>query len=495
MTTRRVAIIGGGVAGLATAYRILRTASEQSFDVQVGVVESERVGGKIRTDVRDGYVCEAGPNGFLDNEPATLRLVDDLGLRDSLVRSHDSARRRFLLRRGTLHELEMNPVKFMRSPLLSRWGRVRAGCEFFVKPYRGDKDETIGEFGRRRLGKEFTQVLLDSMVSGIFAGDVDRLSLRAAFPRVAEMEQKYGGLLKALREKRREVRARVLARRARAANANSNNASGKDDAPETERSVASAAGVLHSFRGGMGQLTDSLAQALGEDHIRTNLTASRVIRSDAGDFRVVAGAETWDVDAVVLAVPAPVAAQLVAELAPPAARSLGEVSVAGVHVVCTGFSRAQVSHDLLGFGALVPRKEHLRSLGTLWTSSIFEGRSPEGTVLLRTMVGGAHDPGANELTDEELVSLVLREITPVYGIKGEPSFVHVARWSAGIPQYERGHDDRIASAREALPPGVFLTGNSVAGIGVNHCVAHSEVVSSQVLEFLTQVPAANGATA
>jgi oxygen-dependent protoporphyrinogen oxidase len=206
-TRRRVAVIGGGISGLATAYRIRQRAAGRGLEVDVTLLERDaRPGGKIGTVADRGFLCEIGPTGFLDNEPATLRLVDDLGMRPRLQRSNDRARNRYILRRGRFHALEMNPIKFMRSPLLSKRGRFRLMREMFVPAKRDDREETAAQFGRRRLGQEFVDVMLDSMVSGIFAGDVNRLSIDAAFPKIPEMERRYGGLIKALQTKRHELR-------------------------------------------------------------------------------------------------------------------------------------------------------------------------------------------------------------------------------------------------------------------------------------------------
>src|SRR6056297_3561088 len=218
MATQRVVVLGAGIAGLAAAYRIREQARERDLPVELLVLEAgHEVGGKIGTVGEDGFLCETGPNGFLDNEPATLRLVDDLGLHDDLQRSEDEARRRYLVRNGRMVEMHMNPAKFMRSPLLSSRAKLRMAGEYWVKPKTSDDDETVGDFGRRRLGREFTEVMLDSMVSGIFAGDVDRLSVAAAFPKVATLEEEHGGLFRGMLAKRREVRARKQAAKAAAA--------------------------------------------------------------------------------------------------------------------------------------------------------------------------------------------------------------------------------------------------------------------------------------
>ncbi len=483
MTAQRVLVLGAGIGGLAAAYRIREQARERGLPIELQVLEAgHEVGGKIGTLREEGFLCETGPNGFLDNEPATLRLVDDLGLRDDLQRSEDEARRRYLVRNGSLVEMQMNPVKFMRSPLLSTRAKLRMAREYWVKPKKGEHDETVGDFGRRRLGREFTEVMLDSMVSGIFAGDVDRLSVAAAFPKVATLEEEYGGLFRGMLAKRREVRARK-----QAAKAASPEPSENGTASEAPRKVeAGPGGVLHSFREGMGQPIRTLAEALGPDIVRLGTAVARIEKRESG-FRVqLAEGEAVEADVVVVALPAPAASQVLRGCADEASAALAEIVIAGVHVVHLGFRRDQVRDPLAGFGALIPRREGIRTLGSIFTSSTFSGRAPKGYVLLTNMIGGRHDPDADRLGDDQLRQQVLGDIGPLLGFEGDPVFSKVIRWARGIPQYELGHLDRVERARRDAERvgGLFLAGNSVAGVSFNHCVLHAESLGVDVCDHL-----------
>jgi protoporphyrinogen/coproporphyrinogen III oxidase len=483
MATRRVVVVGGGIAGLSAAYRIRETAKARGLDVHVLVLEAERhPGGKIATVREDGFLCETGPNGFLDNEPATLRLVKDLGLTATLQRSNDAARRRYLVKQGALVEMHMHPVKFLKSPLLTFGAKVRMAREYWVAPKRGDRDETVGEFGRRRLGKEFTEVMLDSMVSGIYAGDVDRLSVAAAFPKVVQLEAEHGGLFRGMLAKRKEVRARKAAAKALAS---------EGDAPEARapRKVeAGPGGVLHSFREGMGEPIAALARMLGARSVRAGAKVRKITDyGPRGGFRVhLHDGDAVDADAVVITVPANAASEILRGYADGASAALAEIPIAGVHVVCVGVRKEQLRNGADGFGALIPRREGVRTLGCIFSSSTFDGRAPEGHVLLTNMIGGRHDPAADGLDDRELLSQVLTDIRPLLGFEGEPVFTKVVRWARGIPQYEVGHLDRIARAHEdaARHRGLFLGGNSVAGVSFNHCIAHAETLGTEVCDFL-----------
>ncbi len=472
---KRVAVLGGGIAGLATAFRIRQEAQRLGAPVQITVVEAgAKPGGKVQSLREGGFVCEAGPQGFLDNEPATLRLVDDLGIRDRLLPSRKAAARRFIYRKNKFHELAMSPPKFLASSLMSWGGKFSMMAEFFRAPKTDGEDESVRSFGERRLGKEFTDVMLDSMVSGIHAGDISRISISAAFPKIAVLEREYGGLFKGMLAKRKE--AKKAAREGRG---------------EAQKVEAGPGGVLHSFDTGMVVPIEALAEQLGVQNLRLATRAVKLqpYRDGYRIFLEDAGGQssTIEVDAVVAAMPAPKMAELFADFDPDLAQPLAEVQVAGVHVVCLGYAREQVKGDVEGFGTLIPRTEGLRTLGILYVHATFEGHAPSDQVLLRAMVGGRHDPEASALGDDELQQMVEDEMVPRLKIDGAPSFVRIFRWNEGIPQYELGHLDRIDRAREMLKrhPGIFLTGNSICGIAFNSVIAHSEEIGREVAEYLT----------
>ncbi len=474
---KRVVVVGGGISGLASAYRIRQQASSVQLPLSLTVVETgTKMGGKVQTLRAEGYVCEAGPQGFLDNEPATLRLVDDLGIRSRLLPSEEAAARRFIVRNERFHELSTNPLKFLASPLLSFRGKLSVIGEFFRPARRDGGEESVRAFGERRLGREFTEIMLDSMVSGIHAGDISRLSLPAAFPKIAALERDYGGLFKGMIQKRKEAKREAKA-------------------GQGARTVeAGPSGVLHSFDRGMAVPIEALTESLAGENLRGATRVTGIESLERG-FRVfladsLGESSTLDADAVVLACPAPGMAQILDSLVPAAAASLSKVALAGVHVVCLAYEQAQIGGDVRGFGALIPRSEGLRTLGVLYVHATFAGHAPSDRVLLRAMVGGRHDPLANELGDEELRQLVRAELSPLLNIEGEPVFQRNFRWNEGIPQYEMGHLTRISNARDALKsyPGVFLTGNSICGIAFNSCVAHSEEVAREVAEYLLAAP-------
>ena len=470
----RVVVLGGGVSGLAVAYELVERAREESLALDVALYdENGWPGGKIRSVRQEGYTLEWGPNGFLDSKPATLELVERLGLSPRLLRSDDAARRRFVLSRGALRALPESPPAFLRSKLLSWPGKMRVFCEPFARPRPQGIDETVGAFARRRLGKQAAARLIDPMVSGVFAGDPDNLSLAAAFPRIAELEAQYGGLFRAMRR---------IAKARRAARKRGEEAPAVGPAP---------GGRLTSFVDGLDELPRSLAEALGE-RAHLGRRALAIERTGEGERRyrvTVEGGAPVGADVVVLALPAYAAASLLGALVPDVAGPLTEIPYARLAVVALGFEKEGLPHPLDGFGFLAPHEEGRRILGALWTSSIFPGkRAPEGRALVRCMVGGARAGERLDLDDAALTTLVREELSATMGLSPEPAFAAVFRHEHAIPGYPPGHRERLARVEQALlerAPGLLLAGNAYRGIGINDCVAAAPQVAKRAIAAAT----------
>ena len=451
----KIAVVGAGIAGLATAFEVIRRGGA-SIDVAI-FEAADRAGGNLRTERLDGYTCEWGPNGFLDSAPETLALVDALGLRDRVLVSTDAARRRFLYRRGRLVALPESPPAFLASPLLSPAGRLRVLAEPFARA-RPDEDETIHAFASRRIGSEAADVLIDAMVSGVFGGNARELSLRACFPKMWEMETAHGGLVRAMIAKRRSRKA-------------------------SSGGVGAPAGRLTSFHGGVEDLVDGLVRALpGRVRLRQPVTGlSR--RHDGGWRLEVPEAGELDADAVVLAIGARQAAPLVRALDSGLSSTLLEIPSAPMVVVALGYELSGLGHPLDGFGFLVPRGEGLRILGALWDSSVYAGRAPEGHGLIRVMLGGAHDAAAIALNDADVLEIARRELRTAMHVDAVPAFTRVFRHPVGIPQYTVGHLARLARIDAALAtlPGLFVAGNSYRGVAINSCVTEAGPLADRVL--------------
>jgi oxygen-dependent protoporphyrinogen oxidase len=469
----RIAIVGGGISGLATAWAI--RARDPHADV-VLLERGDRTGGNIRTERVDGYTVEWGPDGFLDNAPDTLQLVRELDLESRLLPSRDAARKRFIFLNGALRKVPTSPRGFFGTSLLSIPGKLRVACEPFASRRR-EADESIYEFAARRIGAEAASVLVDSMVSGIFAGDSRSLSLRACFPKMHQLEEEHGGLFRALLATRKNRRA--------------------GDA------VGAPSGRLTSFTGGMSDLVDRLTRRLG-DVVRTSsrvVTLRHATHFDGhrvgwpvGGYALATDQGELAADAVILAGPSADSAQLLRTLDPGLGSALDEIPSAPLAVVCLGYDATLVARccSLNGFGFLVPRGQNIRILGALWESSIYANRAPAGKALLRIMIGGACDTGAVALSDNALVSAVREDLMRTMGLTCAPEFARIIRHRRGIPQYVKGHLARLERIDAMLHahPGLFVAGNSYRGVSLNACVSEAAQIAERVLRQNAESPAA-----
>ncbi|MFA7403380.1 MAG: protoporphyrinogen oxidase [Pelobacteraceae bacterium] len=465
---KKIVIIGGGISGLATAWLLRSKTLAAGKDLNITLLEKEeRPGGKIRSIKDDGYVCEWGPNGFLDSKPQTLDLCRAIGVESNLHRSNDNARKRFIFSGGELHQLPDGGPAFLRSRLISWPGKLRLAMEPtpFIASAPAGVDETLADFGRRRLGQEALDKLIAPMVSGIFAGDPETMSLVSCFPRIAELERDYGGLIRAMiklakKKKQDEAEGKVVS------------------------SASGPGGVLTSFREGIQYLSDALANSLGEV-VKPGQHVVAVEKGHSSPYRVACeNGSDHEADVVIIASPAFAAAGMLDALDPAMTGVLCQIPYASMTVICFGYDRGQIGHSLDGFGYLIPKKEGRNTLGTLWDSSMFENRAPEGKVLLRSMMGGACFPEYVSLSDEEVVARVRQDLAVTMGINAAPEFVRVFRHAQAIPQYTVGHGKRLQALEELRKahPGLILTGNSYRGIGLNDCVAAAERAADEALQ-------------
>ena len=463
----RIAIVGAGISGLATAYAIEQQAKQANFDVETLVVEKEpRIGGKILSIEEDGFLCEWGPNGFLDNKPMTLDLCRQLKIDQQLLRSDDNARKRFIYSEKTLHQMPENGPAFLKSKLISWPGKFRLAAEMVIPKRQDDSDETLAAFGRRRLGGEALNKLISPMVSGIFAGDPETMSLKSCFPRIHELEQDYGGLIKAMLRLAKKKRAEVKAGKAVA-------------------SAAGPGGVLTSFSGGIQELTDGVAAALS-GKVLTGHAVTRIEQKQDGFFLHLDNGQQHEVDMVVTAAPAYAVANMLDELNDKSSSILRQIPYATMNVICFGYQQEQIAFDLNGFGYLIPKAEGCNTLGTLWDSSIFSNRAPEGKVLLRSMMGGAANAAAIDLSEDEVKARTMNDLKQIMGIDCEPDFVKIFRHRHAIPQYTCGHAQRLQELEASLQgfPDLILTGNAFYGVGLNDCVHAANQAAAKVVSRL-----------
>nr|VFK00098.1 MAG: oxygen-dependent protoporphyrinogen oxidase [Candidatus Kentron sp. H]VFK00372.1 MAG: oxygen-dependent protoporphyrinogen oxidase [Candidatus Kentron sp. H]VFK04468.1 MAG: oxygen-dependent protoporphyrinogen oxidase [Candidatus Kentron sp. H] len=441
--TYQAAIIGGGISGLATAFFIKR----HSPGSRVAIFEKEtRLGGTMQTAHRDGFLFEAGPNGFLSNREQTLDLVRDSGAEALLLRSEDAARIRYVFTDG-LHKLPDSPPAFLRTGLLSARDKLRVLGEVFIPPKKDDEDESLRAFGYRRVGCRFTDVFLDALSAGIHASTPDRLSVNAAFPAVVELEKDYGGLFRGMIRKRRKE--------------------------------AGPGGVLMSFRGGVSAFVEHLAEHLTTTlpvEFHTGAPVTRLTRRDAG-YRLTAraaGRETeFEAESVILATPSYVSAELMDPLDRALANRLRAIAYPPVAVV--GFGYKDLAYPLNGFGLLTTTGARERILGVLWDSAIFPGRAPDGQKSVRVLIGGQRNPELALGDESGLIDIARAGIRNTMGVDDAPSTVFIKRWERGIPNYSVGHLANVRAIHERIAtyPGLYLNSNAYFGIGINDCVINS----------------------
>jgi oxygen-dependent protoporphyrinogen oxidase len=447
-----VAIVGAGIAGLAAGFDL------QSRGVSVRILEaSTRVGGVIATDRFDEWVVDAGPDSVLVQKPAAVALCRELGIADRLV-STLTPRTAYVLRDGRLHPIAegsflgfpITAVALARSGLFSVPGKIRMASEILIPRRSSDEDESIGAFVRRRFGEEAVDYLAEPLLAGIHAGDVDRLSIRALFPRLVDAERQSGSVIRAFRAL--HVRP-------------------------------SPQGAFVSLPGGIGELVDALSKALAPGTILTSARATHVQRS--GTYIIDSTAGRMRARSVVLAVPAYVAASLLRSMDAALADLCDTVPYASTATVAFGYTRGQVAHPLPGTGFVVPRTEGIGLLAGTWVSSKWPGRAPEGYVLIRGFLGGGRDPRRLDASDSELVETAQRELAELLTISGSPLFARLYRWTRQSPQYEVGHLQRIAHIERRLTtiPGLFVTGSGFRSIGIPDCIADGRATALRAAEY------------
>jgi oxygen-dependent protoporphyrinogen oxidase len=447
-----IVVIGGGISGLACAWRLQRLGASVLL-----VEQEERAGGVIRSVRRDGALIEAGPQSFMLT-PALADLVRELELGDDLQLANPRAPR-YVVIGGRLRAVPMGPLSFLTSGLLSGSTKGRLLSEPFRHTTPPEEDESIAAFIRRKFGPELLDRLVAPMVSGIYAGDAERLSLRSAFPSLHEWEQRYGSLLRGM------IKSRP---------------------PKDSGSRARSRGGLASFAQGNESLVARLVERLGNSVMRSTraLSISRAPTASEARFEVVcdrAGQrETIPAASVVVAAPARVAAGLLAPLVP-AAGDLARIEYAPVAVVAGSYSTEHLPRPLDGFGFLVPRTERFRVLGTVWNSSLFPGRVADGQTLITSFVGGMTDPSAGALPDEAVFQTVESELRRILGILLAPRIRFAQRWPQAIPQYNLGHGELLRRVRGAIAetPGLYLAGSYLEGPAVGACVTVANRVAEE----------------
>ncbi len=457
----KVAVIGAGISGLACAYRL------EQLGLDVAVFESNSaVGGMIDSVEKDGLLFEAGPQSF-QGTPALLDLIRELGLEAQLQKA-DPRAPRYVLLHGRLRKIPMSPQALLASTLLNPVSRWKIASELFKKSQPPTEEESVAAFVRRKFGHEILEYLVAPFVSGVYAGDPEKLSLKAAFPTLDEWERQYGSIL------RGAVKSRP---------------------PKEKRAGAPP---LCSFTHGVATLPRAMAAKLG-DALQYEARALSVEFADAArladsgigpacEIRIMHNGRERAVraNAVVIATPAYAAAHMLEAFSPRLAQTLSGIAYAPVAVVASTYYRQQVGDLLEGFGFLVPRGEKVRTLGTVWNSSLFPGRAREGSVTITSFIGGATDPEIIQLHEESIAAIVADENSRILGITGPPVEVAVWKYERALPQYNLGHGHIVEAIRDAerASPGLFFAGNYLEGPAVGKCVENGFQTADALRNYL-----------
>ncbi len=462
----RVAVIGGGISGLAAAHRLMEIAPQLS----VHLFESkQRMGGILETSRPNGFLVEHSADMFTTNEAYALRLSERIGFEHELISTNSEFRRAFVIRRGKLVPIPegfalMNPTRvwpMVASPLMSWRGKLRLAAEYFVPAKRDVADESMASFVRRRLGREAYERLVQPLVGGIYTADPEKLSMAATLDRFLKMEREHGGLIRA-----------TLARQALGQGSNPTSAVRYNDFVTPRR--------------GMSSFVEAIARRLPESAISLNQSVIGLQPLDEGRWRIRLDKESLEFDAVIVATPAHPTAQLLRPFCPSPAEKLSNIPMASAAIVALGYQRDQIGHRLDGFGFVVPIVEQRRILACSMSSVKFPDRAPPGLILLRVFVGGAVQPELFALSDHEIESLVQQEVSELLSIRGPPIFQQLVRWTNAMPQYHVGHCDLIARIERELTmfSTLQLAGNAYHGVGIPQCVRSGEQAAQRIVELL-----------
>jgi oxygen-dependent protoporphyrinogen oxidase len=471
---KSVAVIGGGISGLAAAHRLV----ELDAGLEVALLEAtDRLGGVLETVRNDGFLIERSADNFITDPPWAVELCQRIGFGDQLIPTTTEERGALVVCRGQLERVPagfmlMAPARLwplMTTPVLSPWGKLRLLGEALVPRRRSDEDESLGSFARRRLGREVFERIVQPLVGGIYTADPEKLSVRATLPRFLEMERLHGSLVLAAR------------RQDGAAEADTDNSTG-----------GARYGMFVAPREGLSSMIAAVAARLPEGAVRLNCPVQSLTPAPNGSWQVrLAGPGATDESltfaGLIVATPAPAAAQLCESFDPALAGELRRIQYAGTAIVTLAYRRDQIAHRLDGFGFVVPAIEKRRILAGSFASVKFAGRAPDDAVLVRVFIGGACQADLVELPDDELRALAIDELRSLVGTQGDPLLCDVTRWTGAMPQYHLGHCELISRIGQAASarPNFALAGNAYHGVGIPHCIRSGERAAETVAAVLS----------
>ena len=465
---KKVVIVGGGITGLSAAFYMQKEAREKGLPLDVLLVEaSNRLGGKIQTVRRDGFVIERGPDSFLIRKKSIGILAEELGIEDELEKN--ATGQAYIFLNGQLHPIpggsimgiptEMGP--FLKTGLFSLSGKLRAAGDFVLprKPVEGD--QSLGQFFRRRLGGEIVENLIEPLLSGVYAGDIDHMSLQSTYPQFSEVEKNHRSLILGMKK------------------------TAPKKAPSTNDANTKKEGAFHTFRNGLETLVDAIEQRLNPGSVLKGVRLESIERIGEKNYLELNNGQRIEADAVIMTTGHAMASTLFAPHG--LLQDLGEMPSTSVATVALAFPEESVVQDKEGTGFLVSRSGDYSITACTWTHRKWPTSTPEGKVLIRAFVGRVGDEAIVDLPDAEIEKIVLADLSSIIDIKGKPDFTVITRWKEDRPQYRVGHKQRVEGARKELAdnfPHVKLAGASYAGVGLPDCVDQGKVAVVEVIEEL-----------
>jgi oxygen-dependent protoporphyrinogen oxidase len=466
MNSKNIVIVGGGITGLSAAYYLQKEIKEKNLPFTVQLIEaSDRLGGKIKTKKKNGFIIEQGPDSFLSRKEPGVRLAEELGLGDELIRNGTG--QSYILVRNKLHKMPSGsfmgiPTRakpFLFSGIFSMKGKLRAGADYVLPKGKAVDDQSLGGFFRRRFGNELVENLIEPLLSGIYAGDIDDMSLMATFPNFYHLEQKHRSLVKGLQQ----------------------------TIPAPRKSTGKKPGMFFSFKDGLEVFVKAIEKKLDNVTVNINTVVDHVEKKDNFYHLLLSSGEVAKADAIVMTAPHHTLPKMFSQYE--FFKTLKEIPSTSVANVAMAFDKSAIKKDIDGTGFVVSRNSDYRITACTWTHKKWPSTTPDGKVLVRAYVGRPSDQEVVDYSDEEITDIVLADLRKTMKIKEKPEFSVVSRWRNAMPQYTVGHKERISSVREQAAqsiPGVFLTGSSYEGIGIPDCIDQGERAVREVLAYLNQ---------
>lgn len=467
METKKVVFVGGGITGLSAAYFLQKEVSGKSLPIEIKLIEaSNRLGGVIQTLKKEGFVIERGPDSIVVSKKSGLKLIEEVGLKDKVV--YNTAGKSFIHVRGKLHTMPEGSymgiptriIPFAIAGIFSPLGKLRAACDFILPKGKPQKDQSLGLFFRRRLGDEVVENLIEPLISGIYSGDIDDLSLMALFPNFYAMEQNYRSLVVGLK--------RTIPKQ-----------------KKTGKKQPSRKGMFISLSTGLETLVEELEKQLDKSTIIKGTAVSKIEKIENGYELTLANGDKEKADIVVVTTDHIQAQKMLGGYS--FMNTFNNMPSNSVANVSMAFPDSAIKEDIDGTGFIVSRNSDFRITACTWSHKKWPDSTPDGKVLLRAYVGKPDDQEVVNLSDEEIVNIVLRDLTKTMNITEKPEFSIVSRWIKAMPQYNVGHLEMIESVKNSINkelPGVILAGGSFEGVGIPSCIDQGENAVKKALKSL-----------